>query len=142
MVPQIALAAMLIEGIFERHPGLVVIVEELGITWLPHFLSTIDSLAGGPYGELFGMAKSDYRLPLKPSEYMRRQVRVTPLASADPLRPTMDLLPDELLVFSSDFPHQEGRHDAVKLCDQQMGDLDVSAREQFFGESIASLLGL
>jgi predicted TIM-barrel fold metal-dependent hydrolase len=142
IVPQIALAAMLIEGIFERHPGLVVIVEELGITWLPHFLSTIDSLAGGPYGELFGMAKSDYHLPLKPSEYMRRQVRVTPLVSADPLRPTMDLLPDELLVFSSDFPHQEGRHDAIQLCNQQMGDLDASAREQFFGESIASLLGL
>ena len=142
IVPQIALAAMLIEGIFERHPGLVVIVEELGITWLPHFMSTIDSLAGGPYGELFGMAKSDYGLPLKPSEYMRRQVRVTPLASADPLRPTMDLLPEELLVFSSDFPHQEGRAEAVKICNQQLGDLEVGAREQFFGGSIASLLGL
>ena len=27
IVPQIALAALLIEGVFERHPGLVVIVE-------------------------------------------------------------------------------------------------------------------
>ena len=44
MVPQVALAAMLIEGVFERHPGLVLIVEELGITWLPHFLTTIDSI--------------------------------------------------------------------------------------------------
>ena len=62
IVPQIALAAMLIEGIFERHPGLVVIVEELGITWLPHFLSTIDSLAGGPYGELFGYFLREHKL--------------------------------------------------------------------------------
>ena len=64
------------------------------------------------------------------------------LASADPLRPTMDLLPEELLVFSSDFPHQEGRAEAVKICNQQLGDLEVGAREQFFGGSIASLLGL
>jgi predicted TIM-barrel fold metal-dependent hydrolase len=142
IVPQIALAALLIEGIFERHPKLVVLVQELGITWLPHFLSTIDSLAGGPYGELFGMAPRDYKLPLKPSEYMRRQVRVTPLVSADPLRPTFDLLPEDLLVFSSDFPHQEGRENAVELCEAQMRDIGPEARGSFFGASVASLLDL
>ncbi len=140
VVPQIALAALLIEGVFERHPDLVLFVQELGITWLPHFLSTIDSLAGGPYGELFGMAPSDYRLPLKPSEYMRRQVRVTPLVSADPLRPTLDLVPEEMLVFSSDFPHQEGREDAVALCEAQMEDRTPEARATFFGGSVADLL--
>lgn len=142
IVPQIALAALLIEGVFERHPGLVVIVEELGITWLPHFMTTIDSLAGGPYGQLFGMEASDYGLPLKPSEYMRRQVRVTPLISADPLRPTLDLVPEEMLVFSSDFPHQEGRADAVALCADQMKDREGHACDQFFGDSIATLLDL
>ncbi len=142
MVPQIALAALLIEGVFERHPGLVVIVEELGITWLPHFLAEIDSITTGAYGAQFGMGPGDYKLPLKPSEYMRRQVRVTPLTSADPLRPTLDLLAPELLVFSSDFPHQEGRADAVQLCDLQLEDVDSNLREQFFGGSIAALLDL
>ncbi len=142
MVPQIALAALLIEGVFERHPDLVVIVQELGITWLPHFLAEIDSITVGAYGAEFGMGPGDYKLPLKPSEYMRRQVRVSPLTAADPLRPTMDLLPPELLVFSSDFPHVEGRADAVELCDQQMQDIDSSRREQFFGGSIAALLDL
>lgn len=142
IVPQIALAALLIEGVFERHPKLVVIVEELGISWLPHFMSTIDSLTGGPYGQLFGMEQSDYGLPLRPSEYMRRQVRVTPLVSADPLRPTLDLVPEEMLVFSSDFPHQEGREDAVSICEGQMQDCSPQARSRFFGDSIAELLDL
>ncbi len=142
IVPQIALAALLIEGVFERHPGLVVIVEELGISWLPHFMSTIDSLTGGPYGQLFGMEERDYGLPLRPSEYMRRQVRVTPLVSADPLRPTLDLVPEEMLVFSSDFPHQEGREDAVAICEEQMTDCTEQARSRFFGDSIAELLDL
>jgi predicted TIM-barrel fold metal-dependent hydrolase len=142
VVPQIALAALLIEGVFERHPGLVMIVEELGITWLPHFIHTIDSITVGAYGEQFGMAKGDYKHPLKPSEYMQRQVRVTPLVSADPLRPTLDLLPPELLVFSSDFPHQEGRDDAVEICAGQLEGVSSDVRDQFFGGSIAGLMGL
>ena len=67
MVPQVALAAMLIEGVFERHPGLVLIVEELGITWLPHFITTIDSITTGPHGANFGMGPGDYRT----KDYMR-----------------------------------------------------------------------
>ena len=142
MVPQVALAAMLIEGVFERHPGLVLIVEELGITWLPHFLTTIDSITTGPHGANFGMGPGDYRLPLAPSEYLRRQVRFTPLVSSDPLRPTYDLVPEELLVFSSDVPHPEGRDTAVALCEEQLKDVRPEQRERFFGSEMANLLGV
>ncbi len=142
MVPQISLAALLIEGVFERHPGLVVMVEELGISWLPHFLQTIDSATVGAYGAEFGMGEGDYKLPLKPSEYMQRQVRVTPLVSADALHPTLDLVPPELLVFSSDFPHQEGRSAAIEIFEAQLKDVDAKRREQFFSASIAELMDL
>ena len=142
MVPQVAMAAMLIEGVFERHPGLVLIVEELGITWLPHFIETMDSITTGAHGANFGMGPGDYRLPLTPSEYMRRQVRVTPLVSSDPLRPTFDEVPEEMLIFSSDIPHPEGRDAAVELCLQQLGDVSAERRERFFGGEIAQLLDL
>lgn len=141
-VPQVALAAMLIEGVFERHPGLILIVEELGITWLPHFMTTIDSITTGPHGANFGMGPGDYELPLKPTEYMRRQVRVTPLASSDPLRPTFDLVPEELLVFSSDVPHPEGRSGAVAICQEQLKDVGDERRERFFGGELTQLLRL
>lgn len=141
-VPQVAMAAMLIEGVFERHPGFVLIVEELGITWLPHFLTTMDSITTGPHGANFGMAKGDYRLPLKPSEYMQRQVRVTPLASSDPIRPVFEEVPEELLVFSSDLPHPEGRDDAVALCAAQLDGVSAARRDAFFGGEIGRLLDL
>lgn len=142
MVPQVALAAMLIEGVFERHPGLVLIVEELGITWLPHFLTTIDSITTGPHGANFGMGPGDYTLPLKPTEYMRRQVRVTPLVSSDPLRPTFDAVPEPLLVFSSDVPHPEGRAGAISICEEQLEGVAPESRERFFGGEVARLLGV
>ena len=141
-VPQVAMAAMLIEGVFERHPGLVLIVEELGITWLPHFLTTIDGITTGAHGANFGMGPGDYRLPLKPSEYMQRQVRVTPLVSSDPIDAVWGSVPDELLVFSSDLPHPEGRDDAVAICEAQLKGASDAAREGFFGGEIARLLDL
>lgn len=142
VVPQIALTAMIIDGVFERHPNLVVIVEELGIGWIPNFIEMVDSVTVGPYGTQFGMGKEDYKLPLKPSDYIRRQVRFTPLVTTDPLSPTLDLLPPELLVFSSDFPHQEGRANAIELFEPQLAGRDAAAREQFYGSSIAELMGI
>jgi predicted TIM-barrel fold metal-dependent hydrolase len=62
--------------------------------------------------------------------------------SADPLRPTLDLLPPDLLVFSSDFPHQEGRDNAVEICAGQLDGVSSDVRDQFFGGSIAGLMGL
>jgi len=142
VVPQIALTAMIIDGVLERHPRLVIIVEELGIGWIPNLMTTLDSVTVGPYGSLFGIGQGDYKLPLKPSDYIKRQVRFTPLTSCDPIRPTYDQLPPDLLVFSSDFPHQEGRADAVALCEAQLEGVGEPARARFFGESIAEVMAI
>ncbi len=142
IVPQIALASLLFEGVFARHPRLVVMVQELGISWLPHFLELIDATTVGAYGQQFGMGPGDWKYPLKPSEYMQRQVRVAVLASGDRLRPTLDLVPPEMLVFSSDFPHQEGRGESQQIFEGQMDGVAQATREQFFGSSIAELMRL
>jgi len=141
-VPQIALSALIIDGVLERHPKLTVMVQELGIGWIPNLIAMLDSVTVGPYGEQFGIGVADYQLPLKPSEYISRQVRFTPLTSCDPLQPTLDQLPPELLVFSSDFPHLEGRADAVDVCKAQLNGASDHTRRQFFGESIGTLMGL
>jgi predicted TIM-barrel fold metal-dependent hydrolase len=142
VVPQIALSAMIIDGVLERHPRLNVIVEELGIGWVPNLMTMLDSVTVGPYGAQFGIGVGDYKLPLKPSEYIRRQVRFTPLTSCDALQPTIGQLPPELLVFSSDYPHLEGRADAVQQCEAQLTEIGDYARTQFFGDSIGTLLVL
>ncbi|MDB5394107.1 MAG: hypothetical protein JWM91_1613 [Rhodospirillales bacterium] len=142
VVPQIALSAMIIDGVLERHPKLTIIVEELGIGWVPNLMSMLDSVTVGPYGAQFGIGQDDYKLPFKPSDYIKRQVRFTPLTSCDAIQPTFGQLPEDLLVFSSDFPHLEGRADAVKLCEAQLTGVSARAKAQFFGESIGALMGL
>jgi predicted TIM-barrel fold metal-dependent hydrolase len=140
LVPQMALGAMIFGGVLERHPRLAIIVSELGIDWLPDFLETIDLEADNSRPRLLSFAP--YRLALKPSEYMARQVRVSVVHQQDVLRPTIERVPEGMIVFSSDFPHVEGHQEAVALYDAQLDGLGQSARERFFGRSAAELLGL
>lgn len=140
LVPQLALGAMIFGGVLERYPRLAVIVQELGIDWLPDFLETIDREADNSRPRMLSFAP--YALSLKPSEYMLRQVRVSVVHQQDLLRPTIETVPEGIIVFSSDFPHVEGSQDAVELYDAQMEGISQSARESFFGKSVADLMGL
>ena len=85
-------------------------------------------------------AGSAYKLPLAPSEYLRRQVRVTPLVVSQPLMPVLDLAP-EMLCFSSDYPHVEGTSDAVALCERQMSGVSDDVRTAFYS-GVGELIGL
>ena len=140
LVPQLALASLIFGGVLERYPRLAVIVSELGIDWVPDFLEAIDLEADNSRPRMLSFAS--YDMPLKPSEYVQRQVRVSVVHQQDVLRPTLDRLPEGIIVFSSDFPHIEGHQEAVALYDAQMAGMSQSAREAFFGKSAAELLGL
>lgn len=147
LAPQLMLSAMVFDGLFERHPKLTIVVEEVGISWLPHLLAVLDHAVGqadrtvlndGEFRPDF--AGKSYDLPRKPSEYLRRQVRVTPLVINEPLRPTLEAAP-EMLCFSSDYPHVEGTADAVAICERQLGDVGASTRESFYS-GVGDLIGL
>jgi len=140
LVPQLALGAMIFGGVLERYPNLAIIVSELGIDWLPDFLETIDREADNSRPRMLSFAS--YNLPLKPSEYVLRQVRVSVVHQQDLLQPTLQRIPEGIVVFSSDFPHIEGHQEAVTLYDAQLEGMSPSARRSFFGESAAALLQL
>lgn len=138
MIPQMALGAMIFGGVLERYPKLGILVSELGIDWLPHFLESIDAAADNERPQMLTMAP--YDLPLKPSEYMQRQVRVSVVHQQDRLRPTIERIPAGLVVFSSDFPHIEGHQEAVALYEAQLEGVDPRTRELFFGAAAAEIM--
>lgn len=78
---------MIFGGVLERYPKLAVIVTELGIDWLPDFLMAADAEADSSRPKMLSFAR--YDLPLKPSEYMQRQVCVSVVQQQDQLRPTI-----------------------------------------------------
>ena len=149
IAPQLLLAAMVFDGLFERHPRLTIVVEEVGIDWLPHLVSGLELSIGrtpevmhdGQFRPSNLVAGHSYTLPLTPVEYLQRQVRVTPLPATHPIRPVIDAVPHELLCFSSDYPHVEGSASAVELCERQLAGLGDDVRASFFG-GVGDLLGV
>ena len=149
MGPQLLLAAMVFDGVFERHPKLNLVVEEVGIDWLPHLVGALDGAIGrkpeilvdDEYRPAHLTMGETYTLPLAPTEYLRRQVRVTPLPAAHELSPVLQQIPPEILCFSSDFPHVEGASDAVALCERQLTGFGDDVRPSFFGGA-GELLGV
>jgi len=107
---------------------------------LPDFLEAIDLEADEKRPRMLSFAPYGY--PLKPSEYVRRQVRVSVEHQQDLVQPTIDRVPEGIIVFSSEFPLVEELQEAVPLYDKQLEGLPQSTRESFFGKSAAELLHL
>ena len=137
-MPEWALASLIKKGVLERHPKLGVVVAELGTYWVPGFAEWLDTSVDRSLGT--HLVERRPSLPLKPSEYLQRQVRVSVVRAMDRLRPSIDHSPPGVIVFASDFPHPEGSEDAIAVFDERLGDLDEHTRTQFFGGSVAELL--
>jgi predicted TIM-barrel fold metal-dependent hydrolase len=123
------LAAMIYGGVFGRHSNLTVITEELGIAWLPYFISRCDSL--GPLGP--------WPFDESPAEMARRNVRATPLMGlGDPnvAEGLLQQFPDTF-VFSSDYPHGEGNADPLAIYEPALSSLGDVLRKSFLGDNMA-----
>jgi YihY family inner membrane protein len=132
------LNALVVDGVLMRHPRLRVGVIELGATWVPGWMRMLDSAH-----EAFRKNEERLqRMDMKPSEYVRRQVRVTPYPHEDTGWTIANAGPD-VCMFSSDFPHVEGGRNPVARFERSMdaAAIDEHARDRFYRENFVDLLG-
>jgi predicted TIM-barrel fold metal-dependent hydrolase len=130
---------MVFDGVFERHPKLTVLMSELGIDWLAPTVARMDAMASPGASAL---VVGEYALPLRPSEYVRRNIRLSPLpAPHESPVATLEALP-EVPVFSSDYPHFEGSADPVEHYDKELASLDDAMRDGFLSGNIAASYAL
>ena len=136
--PALALADLAVHGVFERHPDLRLGVIELSAVWVPLFLLNLDG--GFDFHARFNGAPLT-QLPLKPSDYISRQVRVAAFAYEAPDR--LIRRAGDLFMFCSDYPHSEGTADALgdynRMC---AGAGQPDEAPGLFGENAAWLLRL
>jgi predicted TIM-barrel fold metal-dependent hydrolase len=134
VAPSTLIYSLVYGGTFERFPKLTLLLAEVGTGWLPFMMREIDDRVS-PTAELF-LGKS--HLKQKPSETLAQHVRATPLSGGNdqPLLTIMDELPEDMIVFSSDFPHFEGFTDPMGFYRDLMAVLPATKRERFFGGSM------
>ena len=134
--PALAIADLAVRGVFARHPGLRLGVVELLAGWLPGFLLMLDG--GFAFHESFNGAPLT-PMELRPSEYVRRQVRVAAFPFEAPAQLARQA--GDLFMFGSDYPHPEGLAHPLDDMRAACGG-GPGALPGLFGGNAAWLLGL
>jgi predicted TIM-barrel fold metal-dependent hydrolase len=126
------LTTLVYGGVLERHPGLRLGAIEMGAQWLGPLAEVLD--------QRVGMSSRTRTLRSKPSEYLRRQLRVTPFPQ-EPVDVYLDRWGlDEVWSFSSDFPHAEGGTAPLTDYARMLAGPDRRAQRQAFFVDNGSLL--
>lgn len=135
---------MIISGVFERHPGLRLVLTEQGASWVVDVLAQLDrfhhEMAGGNIGEL--PIPAEARLPLSPSEYFDRNVWLgVSFPSPAEVRARHAIGIDKFM-WGSDYPHREGTYphtlESVRFSFSDVPEAEVRA---MLGGTIQNVYG-
>jgi predicted TIM-barrel fold metal-dependent hydrolase len=128
MAPEVWLISMVMGKVFERFPGLRFGVIEVGASWVGPMCERMDL-----HAKLMAKVGINYAMP--PSEFVRRNVRVTPFWHED-----VNLMVErhglkEVYCFSTDYPHVEGSRDPIGRFRKTIDRLGPDYEEAFFCEN-------
>jgi predicted TIM-barrel fold metal-dependent hydrolase len=134
--PMQTLGTMIYDGVLDRFPRLRIGVIELGASWVPGWMRALDAGA-----EAFRKNEDRLqRLSLKPSEFVRRQVRVTPY----PHEPAGWIVANagaEVTMFSSDYPHVEGGRNPLRRFEASLAGCSDAEHRAFFCDNFVDFMG-
>ena len=130
------LATLILDGVLDRFPRLMFGVIEQGASWLPGWMRLLDSA----HDAFRKNEERLQRLSLRPSEYVRRQVRVTPYPAEDVGWIAANSGP-EVCLFSSDYPHVEGGRNPIKRFEAGLAGASVDTKRRFYGGNMVDLMG-
>jgi predicted TIM-barrel fold metal-dependent hydrolase len=125
MAPEVWLISMVMGKVFERFPRLRFGVIEVGASWVGPMCERMDL-----HAKL--MAKVGIEYAMKPSEFVRRNVRVTPFWHEDVNTMVERYGLEEVYCFSTDYPHVEGSRDPIGRFRKTIDRLGDAYEEAFF----------
>jgi predicted TIM-barrel fold metal-dependent hydrolase len=132
--PALAVADLILNGAFDRHPDLRIGIVELSSIWVPQFLLMIDG-AHDFTARLNGRPLAELRR--RPSQYFADHVRVSSFSYEDPKRLTAR--GGDLFMCCSDYPHSEGT--ASPIADYERMGLAPDEARGLFRDNVSFLLG-
>ena len=128
--PEAFLTMMVLDGVLERHPGLMGASVELGAGWVPELLRRLDWVVkhwSRNDANLQGLSRV-------PSEQITQQLAFTPFVFEE-VGLFIDQSNPDLYLFSSDYPHIEGGRNPIGRFETALGDRSEAVREKFYAEN-------
>ena len=135
--PAQTLATMIFDGVFERFPDLRVGVIEQGAIWVPSWMRQMESAF-----EAFARHEERLRqLSLRPSEYVRRQMRFTPYPTED-VGWIIEQAGAETCACSRPTTRtSKAGGDRSSASKRSISDIDEAARHAFYHDNFVDLIG-
>jgi len=132
--PQHFISMLVLGGVFERFPNLRFGAIEVGGGWLGPLAERLDLIVN-LYARRFATV-----LSMKPSEYIRRNIRVSPFYF-EPVALYIERHGlEECYCYSSDFPHPEGGYAPIEAFNKEISRLGQTTAEKFFVSNAEWLL--
>jgi predicted TIM-barrel fold metal-dependent hydrolase len=133
--PQNFIGTMVAGGVFDRHPTLRVGTMEYCAHWIGPLARLLDIWHANNqslHPQLFADGTEGRRLPMRPSEYISRNVRVAPF-DFEPVGEYIDMYGlEDVYCFATDYPHVEGGKRAVDKFAASLESLGPRVMEKFF----------
>jgi predicted TIM-barrel fold metal-dependent hydrolase len=134
--PAQTLATMIFDGVLERFPMLKFGVIEQGAIWLPSWMRQMESAF-----DAFARHEDRLRqLSMRPSDYVRRQIRATPYPTED-VGWIIEQAGPDVCLFSSDYPHVEGGRRPIERFEASLAGTDMASRHAFYHDNFVDLMG-
>ncbi len=139
--PAQTLATMIFDGVFERFPDLRVGVIEQGAIWVPSWMRQMEAA----FDAFVKHEDRLQQLSMRPSEYVRRQIRFTPYPTED-VGWIIEQAGPEVCLFSSDYPHVEGGRRPIERFESSLTAASMTAvsdanRHAFYHDNFVDLMG-
>jgi predicted TIM-barrel fold metal-dependent hydrolase len=129
-------ASMVLDGVFDRVPGLKVLCVEAGCGWAAHLMDRLD--------EKFELLSFMQASPLlrKPSEYLSENVWYVAEPDERSIDAMLDLVGEDRILWGSDFPHIDSKLEAPELIRASIRSLSPDRRAAVLGGNAAAVFGI
>jgi predicted TIM-barrel fold metal-dependent hydrolase len=118
---------LILTGVFERHPGLRVVMLEVGVGWIPHYLEQLDDR----YWRLGTWASAP--INERPSFYWRRNMAANVIWDPSGIE-VRHRLGVENIIWSSDYPHHVCDWPrSQRTIDVMLGNIPIAERAAIVG---------
>jgi predicted TIM-barrel fold metal-dependent hydrolase len=134
--PAQTLATMIFDGVLDRFPRLMIGVIEQGAIWVPSWTRQMEAAF-----DAFARHEDRLRnLSMRPTEYVRRQIRFTPYPTED-VGWIIEQSGPEVCLFSSDYPHVEGGRRPIERFEASLAETPAASRQAFYHDNFVDLMG-
>ncbi|MBV9660744.1 MAG: amidohydrolase [Acidimicrobiales bacterium] len=131
------LAALVGAGVLERFPELQIVFSEVGAGWMGTAMVRMDAAVDAYPGEIYP------HLPLRPSDYVRRQVHTTFMDADHSAIRARHYLGVGNLMWGADYPHREGCWPRSRvMLENLMADVPADEVELIVQRNVADVYGI